>query len=792
MSQTHFLIVSGKPSTDDLARVIVEDCLPSAGVLSSYGNILSDGGGYEYRIGGKFSHFDQLQDGFKNHLAQFIRAASISDATARLNLFFLDNPYGENDYDQSTFLDLLKIKDDSRHGFDNLIVWHIVLAYDTARPANVVTTSEDDVMNFVFKSQKGSEGLFTCYVGTQNMTGGATFMDLEHHDFHLPRMLADFMLLASDPSTRDKLQQATAPSNVRSGIFSIGHSEYMYYPPEVKQLGRIYLEDALLTLRLFGNDETEPTDPFDTSTNPIGLSVRTQSLKGKYGTPNYSTPIECPENVNIEIDNIIAEAFGCYIGEEAPLANILYTRKDVHEASVAYDVAKIKGTQTRIDETTEKFNRIRRGYERMLETAASEDFAQILKSEIRESEETIASLTQDRRRLEDEKNGRGLWTKICEFFSGENKRRKIRIKSIEEETKVWDRKRENAEKAAQARERLHVLFEAKKRYADLRDEVEKLKEKRLQNAASINSFRLKSYDDTKNLVDISKLRDYFSEQKTTYEKSILEIYKNESPKKGLKCLNTCFESYAYEIGRRYDHVNWDSPFEFLNIEIESSYKNMWSKSLPYVHVSGTVGSAAFYSNTQTFISAQKEQYAQTGVKSLPDNYQTLLSETMEDKICMFKIVSLSDEYVKVLLGENKENALEGEVVSAPQHVSKSIGVIPQLPPANGVNSFGSAIKEKIPPRSSQMGVGFRLIREVRFSEAKEFFAKTCHDSDMAAVCTFLIRGRRLIDAIDNGANGEMSEEAKEKVHIIDEVFTLLGIKYVPLKNVVEKYLEKDK
>lgn len=786
MSHTHFIVVSGKPSTDDLARVIVDDCTPSTGVLSSYGLLTHEGGGYEFHIGREKAQYESLQEGLKNHVAKFISAASISRDTAELNLFFLDNPYGENDYDQSAFLDLLKIKNDTRRGFDNLSVWHIVLAYDTKISDNVAATSEDDVLSHVFKSFRGSDGTYTCYIGTQNMTGGATFQNAEHHGFHLPRMLADFMLLASDPKTRAAVQQAAVPTKVGSKIFSFGHSEYMYYADEVKKLGRMYLDDALLNLRLTGVDNSDIQDPFDTNNNPLGLKKRAQELKSKYWTPNsYSLPIDNPENINVEIDNIIAESFGCYIGDEGYLGKTLVTRNDVHKASLKNDAANI--SQERKEEAENYFNHTKDCYESILKKITSTDFAEILKSEISKAENISASLAQERQQLEDEKNGRGLWRKLVEFFTGEGKRRQIKINSLDEEIDKKTQETERAEKARAAREQILALNRKKQQYADLQQEVANLENEKSENADNIKKFELRSYDDTKNLVNIDKLRSHFGCLKETNEKSILDLYEKTAQKKCLNSLRICFENYSSSVIRQYDHVNWDRPFDFIDFNIEDAYKIMGSKSLPYVHVSGAVGSMAYSANTQIFVSAKKEPYARIGVSSLSGNYQAMLSDTMEDKVCMLNVVSLPDEFVKVLLGETDEEVLEAEVISDDMCSTKVLGNKLLLPPTYGVNDQED-ILGKIPPRRTQLGVGFRLIREIKFSEAKEFFAKTAHDSNMSEVCSFLIRKRRMIDTKANGAKGDMSDEEKREIPYICEVFARLGVEYDPLNIVIERYM----
>ena len=157
MSRTQFIVVSGKRETDDIARKIVEECVPrtpAAGIMASYGRILGNGEGYAFDICGANTEEDEdLERGMANHIAQFMSTAGVSAATANVNLFFLDNPYGENDFDQSSFKRLIALRNDPKIGFGALTVWHVVLGYDTARPDDVTTMTADEALAHILDGQ---------------------------------------------------------------------------------------------------------------------------------------------------------------------------------------------------------------------------------------------------------------------------------------------------------------------------------------------------------------------------------------------------------------------------------------------------------------------------------------------------------------------------------------------------------------------------------------------------------------------------------------------------------------
>lgn len=246
MSDTHFIVVGGKSSTHTLARRIVEDCLPhGAGVLASYGLATDDG--YEFRIGGKsIERYPDTRTGFTNHVAQFMAEAGLATDTDRLNLFFLDNPYGENDFDQTSYRAMLQVRDDPAGGFLNLVVWHVVLGYDTGKPADVTRQTDDQALGIAIRASEGSPNCYTLFLGPRNINGGAVFEGGPHHDFALPRALADFMLLVTNPNTLDLVGNAVSP------VFTLGHAECMYHADDVRRLMSLYMDRALVRLRLDG------------------------------------------------------------------------------------------------------------------------------------------------------------------------------------------------------------------------------------------------------------------------------------------------------------------------------------------------------------------------------------------------------------------------------------------------------------------------------------------------------------------------------------------------------------
>ena len=91
-------------------------------------------------------------------------------------------------------------------------------------------------------------------------------------------------------------------------------------------------------------------------------------------------------------------------------------------------------------------------------------------------------------------------------------------------------------------------------------------------------------------------------------------------------------------------------------------------------------------------------------------------------------------------------------------------------------------------QTQMLGNGYRLLRDVKFGEAKRYFATVEKNSYMADICTALINSKKLIDEIAKGAEGEMTEEQKRTISKIVALFSEYGISYAPLRHVADTYL----
>lgn len=787
MSRTQFIVVSGKRETDDIARKIVEEYVPrtpAAGVMASYGRILGNGEGYAFDIRGANTEEDEdLERGMANHIAQFMSTAGVSAATANVNLFFLDNPYGENDFDQSSFKRLIALRNDPKIGFGALTVWHVVLGYDTARPDDVTTMTADEALAHILDGQ--DTPTHTLYVGTRNIRGGASFSDEEHHAFHLPRMLADFMLLASDPATSGIVVSAALPSIVGTSVFSIGQSECMYYAPDVERMQSLAMERALMNVRLESETPMASDDPLDISANPTGLRRRMESLAPKYKRPDYSTQAS-GDNITAKVDAVIKERITPLMGGDCPLGDAPLTFDTVQKACEAAEKAKRNESQRRQTETKETFETMKRTYGKLVRDAKSDDFCQWVKAEREKAEAMKKKCDADVAALMAEKEGRGLIKRIIEWIFGTSSKRNTKTRSLQEQSENLTKKIAECDAALKASEEILVLTEKGEKYSMLEAEVARLESERRRIDAELVSCDLTSFRDTFNIVDRDKAIAHFTGKAAEYMRAIETEYARLLGT-GKNMLGTAYENVKQQEAGAYATVDWAKPFDFISVpNMGALYCQMEAQSLPYVNVNEKA--MGFFSKRQIMIFANSSAYAQPNLPEMNSVYQALQTFALTDKICAIQIVALNGEYVKSLTGQDAE-AEKPEVEEVAETYIKQIG--DNKDETSEKQNIDDTLKDTPEISTSQtqmLGNGYRLLRDVKFGEAKRYFATVEKNSYMADICTALINSKKLIDEIAKGAEGEMTEEQKRTISKIVALFSEYGISYAPLRHVADTYL----
>lgn len=768
MSTTHFIIISGKPQTDVIARQIVNECVPhSCEVLVSAGYVGNDDDCYSFDLNGESYHFDNLEGGFCNHIAQFIKAAGLSAQTSQVNLFFLDNPYGERDLDLSAYVKLIDTIQNPTHGFNCVNILHVVLGYDTHAPHNVMACPSEEAMQNIFKINKKAH-INTLYIGSQYLNGGATFTNTKHHAFHLPRMLADFMLVASAPQSSTGIDTAAAPADSQTKVFSFGHAECMYMASDIQELLGLYLKKELIEIKLNGFPQL-------TCSDSIGKKNSLEKLMDQHSSEgNYSKPAGNRVHITL-IDELINSHFCSFFGEEPYFGTNCCTYDDVYNASTTYDnIRYAHGEET--EEKHKDFQTKKNIYESIKNKVASSDFKNHITSSIDRLQNGIDEKNKKKGELEDEIKNRSFFKRILEFINGASRRRNNRVSELLDEIEKFKLKIRENEKALSAHNSVlkhnneHLVF------LKLLNEVQSLEKDKRDIEYKIEQFQLAEYDGAIPLIDLSKAKAYFSKNKAVYRNKIIEEYKS-SVESGKDNLDSVFDRIVACEKEKYETIDGRTPFEFIKFGgdnnynlLDKTYGTLWDKSLPCFRAENSDGGKSI-SKITTFIYANHESYILQNITEIPGPYTIQHSPYLKDKICMLKIVPLSSKDVYKLTGKTQTEEVE-EVI-------------------DGYATFEGTSTLKIPQNQTMPSLkeGHKLLQSNNFIHAREYFLDL-GDMEMVSQCNNIIRGKKLIDEVTQYSIESISDELKQEIIRINKLFMRYGISYAPLTSIM-KVLNKN-
>lgn len=759
MPTTYFIIISGKPQTDAIARTIINECVPlSCNVLVSAGYVGNDDDcGYSFDLNGRTRLFDTLEDGFCNHISQFISAACLSAQTSHVNLFFLDNPYGERDLDQSAFVKLIETVKNPTHGFDLVDIWHVVLGYDTLEPQNVVAHPADEILRNIFSINKQSN-VSTLYIGSQHLNGGANFTSTEHHDFHLPRMLADFMLVASDPQSKSGI--ATTATSNNSIAFSIGHAECMYMASDVQKLLGLYLEEVLTKLQLNGTSLS--------ATFPKGKKPQRDKLSRQFSSPcNYSQPVE-EGNYLAQIDKLITTDFLPFGGKDSFLGENICTYNEVHKAWKAYQAACKNKTNREQVEKRQIFEDKRNAYNSIREKISHSDFYRFLSSSLADLKEERRKKENEKREQEEENDNRSFFRRIIEFFTGASAQRKSKIAKLSRQLDDFDRKIKECETAITAHDLVCNYETCHNELVQLTSDVAALENRLINIQKDIKNFRLTEFSDAIPLINISLLRSHFSKKYEEYQKEIIEEYNITIENLGGN-LDSAFNRIVTREQQKYETIDWRNPFEFIKVDnIGLTYKRLQEKSLPCFHAENSDGGKIF-SKIETLVYANHEGYTQGNLSEMSVFYSAQPSTSVRDKICMLQIVSLNGKHVDSLIGktlpEEAETVCDG---------------------ANVIFEESDMIDLSENQSKPSLNDGQKLLQSLNFVAAKVYFLDK-RDMKMVKQCNDLIRGKKLIDEVVALSSIDSLKDApKDEIFNVYSLFLKFGISYTPLISIVKE------
>ena len=626
---------------------------------------------------------------FKNQIAQFLNVCE--NEGEQINIFLLDNPMSEEDFEQSTWLtNEIRAVYDS-HAFTNFQLVRVLFSYQIDKPTDVTRQVSKMILNEITKlNLSDSDGFLTriLYIDNQKRNGAALCLDKQGHDIMLPRMLCDLMMLLSN---RNDAYNTVSAINSATRMFAVGYSECMYYHDDVFNYfniaGERDLKEYLLKTK---NDETS----LDFDKNPVGLEDREARLASKYDFVDFTDNIEShSESVDKRIDDIIISLKADIIGiKEAALAianekdkvatdvarkariEELKTEEITNEADVENAIPEMS-SPANTERTTkcnflasikEFFARIfgLRQNEKQNEAVQEQGTVDPRVANINITAETDKVRTEypdylDRKtiyeqyQVEDAEGNLYDGPKLEDNISSYNNLLGF-IKSskfyryLKDSHDNWIELKKTIE-SIESMQNERVKFSAfKEKVAELKGELKVLNQK-------INDFRLTEHSSSvDNLIDIEKLIEFHREGRDARIKKVIEKWNQREDKvRTLKTIDEDLkEQTKWDVYSLY-YVNWDEPFDFIkDINLTSVCQHLKAISQPFVNTytleatRENLTSYCFYSDNPKWCKSINNNDVE-----LHDQVQitATLSAHICSKICMFQFLQMSQELIDGLV-----------------------------------------------------------------------------------------------------------------------------------------------
>ncbi len=592
---------------------------------------------YPTRISNNMDIYN-LNEGLRNHIANFKMNNYI---TGLLNIFLLENPFSE---DEDNDLDLWLSEIEKVFDWDNnLHFYRILFTYDLEEPNNVTKHVPAEILKRYFErfnTLSFHNSMHVMLVGNCNINGAAVSQNKTEHDFKLPRIIADFMMLLSSMNTNYNVFNAITAYNMN--CFALGYAESMYYFPDVKE----YYEHAdmrsLYIKILEDKDEGEKIeddkDALNVENYPIGLYARKTRLE-KYADISFGEDIyadQYKESADYKIEeclNKLKEAI-CQSRTNDPDSPKFENRKDIYNQSRGLKRGK---------ERDKYISSAEENYKKLVAYACGNNFREYVEKNLH------ATPHPPKKKINFWKR---LWQMIVKWLNLGKKERPIETPHLEKLTDVIDV--------------LHNQHGLKEIYKEFLKNIKIIENKQKEEDKFCNNFRLKEHiQHYYHLIDLGKLKQY---QKDCFESRYqqLKTKRNNGKDKSFKHLEELMREETKVYVKQFEYINWSTPSPtFLadtsNLNLADICKNLYCKSAPFVHYNITTSqpttniTISLYSDMNCF--ANKFNAIKANVTN-GDCISAYQSAHIASKICMFQFLPLNNEELDAIIKECDENDVQ--------------------------------------------------------------------------------------------------------------------------------------
>ncbi len=704
-----FIVISLNDSLSSIVEDIANRCLPQNPDVDTYistGCIKRSDHGYTYHYtvynhGVKESKEGRdLSDLLKNQAAAFRATHGI---VGKMNVFVLHNPMTSEEYETDKGC-IAKLEELNKTD-TNLFFFHILFTYDLSCPSDVCKQMPKEIVEQCIGDRNEysfRDNSRLMYFSNYTLVAAALCLNEEEHSLKLPRILSDFMMLASsDSSSYGVMQQITNVGGEDTRCFSLGYAECMYYHPDVERYFIHSCRRDMLSQMLTCNDETSTSttaaddmEAMNVDKYPFGLRLRKQRLE-KYSDfpfsdniglyPQYADKIidDCLKKLKpllerereqeIEdyensaeltaIKNRIAELKEL-LGDTDDSDNTLQGELSEKEMSLERKCAAFKPDCPEfIDRDTiflecsdidgkqkqAYLAEIANQYDLLVAFVKSRKFKIFLEKE--EKDTTAPKKQETEGQTSNDKPSGCLLSWVKRIFRGNNTKPTPGEPPIEPPVSTSVEGEDNFSLVNQ----IARMQQIKKAYADFKKKVEEVEQECEKQKEYCDDYKLTDHlHNSILLIDKNLLRKKYAENSEILLDKAREAWRASNYKTFSMLMNSVDNVVRKEC-EKYRWLDWNNQFSFVkpvdDTMLVDMCNNMERKSAPFTNyqIIESIGdsdiSYVLYSNRNDF----NNEIANIKTQLIHGNEISAFSSThIESKICMFQFLPLSDEMLQNL------------------------------------------------------------------------------------------------------------------------------------------------
>ncbi len=680
----------------------IEKCLPLNPHVPTHlstGKIEKKGEDYFYKYHIHSDGEDENESGdfvdlVLNQLSAFRLMYEVNDT---LYVFMLENPRSEEEMQtlECWLQGLEKLfSNDVAKQEKNIYICRVLFTYDVEKPKDVTRQLPPNILkNYLERREKlafKDSSSILC-ISNRNNKGAAISLGKKEHDFKLPRLLADFMMLFS---CNDNAYEVFNAINSATKCYTLGYAESMYYFPDVREYYKHADMRSLYERILKDPDEAAQLDNDEEAMNiechPIGLNMRKRWLESKYADVPFDQDIKLhKDSADFIIDDCLLKLKALYCKkreEEIAEVNARIEELDAEYNSMSQEVLesedefkarkkeKFKEKESKVKELRNELNRLHKEFPDFIsreeiynhcggfgDKGEKEDYLRKAKEQydklvaynkgndffdyVKECDENYKN--QQEVVPNNPPNNPGCWLKFW-------KRKPQEIPEPQETPASVPPPASSPilDNVKKIRKQLN-LKEKYERFLGNRDKIEQAMK---DEEKWCNEFKLTDHSHHYyHLINLPILKDYQNKKFDERFQQILAQWNGDKEKRNLTQLKELLSQNTEDYTQELKYIDWERPFPFVpnlsNNDLTNICDKLHKKSSPFVHYDKITATAenhitsALYSDIPNIV----QQF--NNFKNNVTNGNNILpyhSTHIASKLCFFQFLQLDKETLNIL------------------------------------------------------------------------------------------------------------------------------------------------